>query len=329
MNKQMIVSYLVSLLLVAIIIAFVDLEEVLRQVIGFGAVHFTVISVLSIATFVFRGIIWKELLKPFTEISLLESTYITTIGFFANNVLPLRIGEIVRAYVLSVHKKIGKVKSFSSVLAERIVEGLTLVAFFVAGIAFLPSIGPELKQLILLPVALFVALLLVFLFPGKALAITRKLFSGFKFFYKVEHLLEDFVSGGKAMRNGLRPNAIIWGASIATWGLLAVIYHVAAVQLGLEFSLAELLLLVSVTGLSVMIPSAPGFIGTFEFGFILAFSALGLSAEAATSMAVILHLAFWISTNIAGLIALNRLNLSFSSIMAMEKVEEAKERAVK
>jgi len=51
MNKQMIVSYLVSLLLVAIIIAFVDLEEVLRQVIGFGAVHFTVISVLSIATF--------------------------------------------------------------------------------------------------------------------------------------------------------------------------------------------------------------------------------------------------------------------------------------
>jgi len=81
--------------------------------------------------------------------------------------------------------------------------------------------------------------------------------------------------------------------------------------------LLELVVILAISTLSTVIPSAPGYLGTFEAGFILSFAAFGLSIESAISMAIITHLLFYIGTTILGFISLKKLNVSFSDLTNM------------
>ena len=323
MNWKLIVSYAISILLVAVILLFVDVNKVIEGVIGFGIGQFVVLMVLVGISFVLRGLLWKELLKPFAKVGFSDSFHINNIGFLVNNILPLRIGEIVKAVLVGRKYSIGKVKSFSTVVVNRILEGFVLVLFFLAGILIAPTIGSEIKNVMILPAFAFLFMLGLFIFPGVYLKISEKVMKGISanLYEKTKNFIQDIIVGEKAFRQGFLSNATIILSAIGVWGVVAGIYYLTAMRFGLDIGIGELLVITAFTSLVTIIPSAPGFIGTFQAGFIFVFLALGFGAEEATAVSIVIQLAFLVSTSAMGFISLHIMGISVNDITRLRKPE--------
>ena len=76
-----------------------------------------------------RSFRWSVLLRPVTKTNARELLPVTVVGFMANNVLPLRTGEVVRAYVLSKRYNVKKTSALATIAVERLFDGLTMLGF--------------------------------------------------------------------------------------------------------------------------------------------------------------------------------------------------------
>jgi hypothetical protein len=323
MNWKLVVSYVISILLVAAILLFVDINKVIEGVIGFGVEQFVVLMILVVISFVLRAVLWKELLGPFGKVSFSDSFHINNIGFLVNNILPLRIGEIVKAVLIGKKYSIGKVKAFSTVVVNRILEGFVLVLFFIAGMLIAPSIGSEIKNVMILPAIAFLLMLGLFVFPDVYLKISEKIVKGISpnLYEKTKNMLKDIIVGEKAFRQGWKANAAIILSTIGVWGVVAGLYYLTALRFGLNMGIGELLVITAFTSLVTIIPSAPGFIGTFQAGFIFVFLAMGFGAEEATAVSIVIQLAFLVATSILGLISLHMTGIKMQEITSLRKAE--------
>ncbi len=313
MNKKIILSYLFSLILVIAIISIIDIKEVIKETAKLGLINFIFLGGLYSVAFVFRALRWKTILSPITEISLKDSFFITNMGFFVNALLPARTGEIARAYILSKKKKLGKIKSFSTVVLDRVIDGMTLFLFFVLSV-FLIEIPKEFSSIILIPALLFAVVFLFFFKPDKFKVIGRlivKVFPSFK--EKITYVFNEMKEAGNifyAEKHFLK--IIIY--SVLIWIIESLVFYFTAQVLGIELSLFHVFLLIVVTGFAVMIPSSPNYIGTFEAGVVVFFMAFNLNQNSAISLAVIVHLIQTIVVISLGIISMNKLGLSFKSI---------------
>lgn len=325
MKKRIILSYVLSAALIIALIAFIDVGKVLSMLAGFGLLPFAAAFALYALSFFFRGIRWRELLKPITSVGVIESTQIILLSFLANNFLPLRLGEIARAYILSKNRGIGKMKSFSTVILDRVIDGLVLVGIFAVSVIFIEGLPPEVGQLMLLPLAIFAIAILVFLFPEKLMphiksAVRRLPFVGEK------HLaiLDDSVAGSASLRQGWGSKGVLLVTSLLEWSVIAAMYMVIATQLGIQLSIAQLLLLTSIVSLSAMLPSAPGYLGTYEAVIAFVLVAFGFTAEQGVSIAIIGHVIIYAVPLALAPFCLSSLKTSWREIAGLGGAEENK-----
>ena len=137
-------------------------------------------------------------------------------------------------------------------------------------------------------------------------------------------MFEELFIGEAALKKGVKKNILIWGSSIVLWGTYFVLYYFVVLILGIQLGLFEVAVLVAISSLATIIPSAPGYIGTFEAGFILTFAAFGLGIEEATTMAIIIHLLFFVGTTILGFISLRDMKISFTNLTQIVSVKKEK-----
>ncbi len=316
MGKRLVVSYALSIIFVIAILFAVDVPKVLSQISGFGLAEFAVGAALVFFTYVLRAVIWRQLLSPFASVPLKLSYDITVAGFFLNNFLPLRAGEIARAFLLDKSHRIGKLKIFSTIIVERLVEGLSLVVVFAVAVLFMPSAPQELANMVAIAAALFGAAFIAFLYSSKTRPFLQKALAKSDFLrQKALPFLDDLFTGAAAIKKGVKENLVIWGASLALWGINFILYYFVAQSLGIKAGVFELAAILAVSTLSTIIPSAPGYIGTFEAGFIVAFAAFGLGTQDAVAMAVIIHLLFFAATTLLGLFSIRGIGVSLSGLV--------------
>lgn len=324
-DKKLVFSYLVSILIVTLIIFSVDLESVFEKILLFGFFETITAFVLVFFTFVIRGVIWKYLLLPFKKISFKDSYHITVIGFFLNNFLPLRAGEFARVFLLNRKHELKKIKIFSTIIVERIIQGITLVLFFIVSVFFIPNASVELLNIAFLSTALFFGLFALFIFPNQRKMFLQKIF-GFSntLRKKAFNFSEEIFTGERALNNGLKNSAVIWGSCIVLWSVHFVLYYFVAMVLGIHMGFFSMVILLAVTSLSTVIPSAPGYIGTFEGSFVLVFAAFGLSADQAISFAIVVHLMLFAGTTVLGIFSMNSLRVSFNDFKKIDTDPEKK-----
>ncbi len=320
MKKEIIFSYLFSLILIALIFSVIDLNQVLKEISKIGLQNFLFLILLYSLVFVFRGLRWKYVVRPLTKISFKESFFITNTGFFVNALLPARAGEIARAYILSKKKSIGKIKSFSTVMVDRIIDGLTLFGFFAVSLFFI-EIPKEFKSIIIVPALLFLLAFFFFFKPDKFRflgRITAKIFPSLK--DKIKYVFYEMKEAGKIFRAEKNFILIIFYSSLV-WLTESMVFYFSASAIGIPLSLFQVFLLIVITGFAVMIPSAPSYLGTFEAGFIIFFMAFGLNQNSAVSLAVIIHLIQTIVIIVFGIISVKKLNISFKNISKINFIE--------
>jgi hypothetical protein len=120
------------------------------------------------------------------------------------------------------------------------------------------------------------------------------------------------------VRAGL-PSAIV--LTVVAWLATTVVFGMAAAAVGIQATVPELLLIASATNLATAIPSAPGYVGTFEFAVVATSTAVGIAAEPALAMGLLVHAAILMTTTAGGLLAAYRVTTLRNVAVARVRVD--------
>lgn len=292
-----------SLALVVWLLGRLDLHEVAAQMgtarplpLVFGAFAY-------LALFPLRGWRWALLLGPLAHRagvaapSVPLATRAFSVGFMANNLLPARLGDVVRALVLAREAKVPRTASLATVLLEKIFDGLTVVGILGFALATLPlaeEAATPYRAVGFLMAAGFGGALVVSIALTWAEQLTLRIFerllaplpAGLR--SRLLGLLERVASGLGSLR-APRLGLGITALSLAIWLLEVVVYVGVAASLGLDVGFVSLALVMAVLTLGLTAPSAPGFVGVFEALVIPALGLVGVAAEPAAAFALLLH----------------------------------------
>jgi uncharacterized protein (TIRG00374 family) len=219
----------------------------------------------------------------------------TSMGLTAINLLPVRLGEVVRAYALRARAGI----SVSTALATLVVEGvLDLAAVLAAlGVVLIQLPLPEWVQrsgqaLLLVDAIVLLTLILLYRYPGIARSMVRRSLAPLstKWASRVQGLLTSFVAGLSVLSIGGRMWAAL-GWTLILWAVVGLAIASNLWALRLPATPLSALTVLAVLSLGLTVPSGPGFVGTFEFFAVFSLGLLGISRTPAMAFALVFHAA--------------------------------------
>jgi uncharacterized protein (TIRG00374 family) len=243
---------------------------------------------------------WHYLLRPVKVIPLYRLFPVVCIGYFGNNVYPARAGEVIRAVVLRGTEGVSISTSLATIIIERVFDGLVMLIFvFLAipfvGVEHVPSIYR--KTVILASVLFFTALLLFvwMAFDPRRAALAYRILADrlvpARFRSPLDGFYERFMSGLRFLRSG-RDVLMVFVTSVVIWLTETVKYWFVMHAFRFSVSFIGLMLMNGVVNLTTTLPSAPGYIGTFEVGARV-LEALGVEYGLAFGYTIVLHAALW------------------------------------
>ena len=274
---------------------------------------------------------WHYTLRHLKPISTRRLFPLVCIGYFGNNVYPLRAGEVIRSYVLKRKENVAISSSLATVLIERVFDGLTMLLFVFLALPFAPlpenyrNIVIALTTALLLATAVFVWMAVqpqrvarVYLWLADLALPTR-------FRARTDDLYERFMSG---LHSLARPSDVlmIFGTSVVVWLMETVKYWFVMHAFDFSVSFLVLMLMNGLVNLATSLPAAPGYVGTFDAPGIATLEAFGVRGDLAAGYTFTLHAALWLPVTLVGAYFFWREQLSWGDFQtAAQQVEEVEQ----
>lgn len=288
----------------------IDFSELKQSFFGVS-IGFVLLSVLlNLFSCWVRAIRWQYLLMPIKKVSLHNVFSALMIGFMINNVLPFRLGEFVRGYALKQSDNISFSASIGTVVVERIIDVLTLLVIF-AVILFLFPFPEWVKSGgILVGAIVGVSIFILYLLVKKtewALKIISRFFGLFseKLSIQIVRIARSFIEGVSFLHSA-KSYFIISLLSVFTW--VIYIYVMYAMFFAVHFDTIYQLdtlgatVVMVFTSFAIMIPAAPGYVGTFHEIAKQSLMLLHVDKEPALGFAIIFHACHYLSVTGIGFI---------------------------
>jgi hypothetical protein len=308
---QVALGIVISLVVLAVLVSRVDLvllaEHLARTHWGWAAVSGG-LALLGVWT---RARRWHYLFPPGSDPPALGRA--AMIGYMANNVLPLRAGEFVRAYVVARRWGHGFWLPLATVVVERVLDGLALVTLLVALVALAP-VPTALRWTAMLFLALdVIAVLALAAIVAAPRTCQRLVHALTRRWPRIEGLalrtLETFTRGLVGVRTAAHALPLLaW--TVAAWIVPVLAAWTAMFAAGLDLGIVAALAVVTFVGFGISVPSAPGYIGVFHAAAVLALTMFDVPAAAAVGYAVIFHAAGFVPVTLCGWILLLREHIS-------------------
>ena len=249
---------------------------------------------------------WHYLLRPIQQVPLAQLFPIVCMGYFGNNVYPARAGEIVRAVVLRKHYRVSVSASLATIIIERVFDGLVMLLFVFLALPFVGSAIPDTyRSFIIFFSLLFLAALAFFFWMAvderRVAAIYRFVADRFvphRFRAPLDGFYARFVTGLHSLRSG-RDLLMVFVTSVVIWLTETVKYWFVMHAFNFTVSFIGLMLMNGIVNLFTTLPSAPGYIGTFETGASV-LAALGVESNLAFGYTIVLHAALWLPITALG-----------------------------
>lgn len=278
---------------------------------------------------VFRAARWHYLLKPLGNVPMRRLYPSVLIGFMVNNLLPVRLGELFRAYLIGDSEKISKSGAFATIAMERLLDAVVLaaLAFVISLFVSVPDWLETTIVVMAIGVALSLAGLVLMLVSEKtAAALLRMLFRPFplKLREKIYVLIAEFLVGLRSIKNPAHIFAALL-FSILTWATESSIFYIMALAFGFSFDsqlVIGILLAVAAANLLTAVPSSAGGVGPFEFATRETIVHFGVSHAVATAFAVVVHAVLIVPVVAAGLYFLWTRNISLRSISKRTRLSD-------
>jgi len=289
----------------------------------------------------FRAVRWRYLLGPMGRFPVGRLYPVVVIGYMANNLLPVRLGELVRSYYLSRRENVNASSALATIAVERVYDGITLLAFAALSAPWLLLLGEfdgaaDVSRAtgVIFLVAIIVAfalMLTVFTLLGSSPAFASRVERWLHIVPpgprpKVKEIFRTFVAG-LAVLNSPSKHLSLFVYSLPVWLLEGSMYFMLAYSFGIDehfdsvgVLLLVVLLLTATSNLATSVPSAIGGIGPFEIVAQQTLMSLGVGASLAGAYSGFVHLiALWLPVNIAGLALLWKNNLSLREMSAASR----------
>jgi hypothetical protein len=269
-----------------------------------------------------RAFRWKFMLNPIKHVSFSKLLSATCIGFMANNVLPLRLGEFARAYSLAFQdREISKSASLATIFIERMVFDLVvLLAIF--GLVVYGSHLPLQEAmadgaLIAIVFALIgiVFVIALALKPERSGRIIARLLPFLSPKVKAT-IVETVLKFSKGLEFIKRPRDLTMVSllTVILWFLMGISNWFVFRAFGFNVPLSASFVLLVVVSVSILVPSSPGFVGVYHYGTVWTLVNYGIAKEQALSFALVLHAAQYIPITLMGFYYLRKAHLSLSTL---------------
>ena len=315
-NWKLWVGLVFSILFIWLAFRKVDWEGLRNSLTTANYFYLLPIIALTILTYVIRAWRWKYLLLRIKEIRVYNLFVVTIIGFMANNILPARLGEFVKAYALARKEDLGTSLSLATIVMERIFDVFFLLIYAVLILPMLRSQEWLLYLLLLINVVSLTAVILLKLKTPLLLRLIRSLLSRFpaKWVDRVVGVVDSFSSGLRVL--GSWKDVVIASIlSLALWGTVVITIYLAFIAFDMDLPVLAAVVVMVILMLGKALPSSPGFVGTFQFfasiGLIEIFS---VPKDLALSFSIVYHAAQYLPITALGLFYLWREGWSFSDI---------------
>lgn len=274
---------------------------------------------------------WHYLLRPIQKIPVREMFPITCIGYMGNNVYPARAGEVLRAVILKRKRAVPISASLATIVVERIFDGVVMLAFVFVNLPELAHLATassgfvgNLRDLALVGVGLFAGALVLFLFAAMFPQHTARVgqwclrrFLPERWREPAGNILERFLEGLAFLRSPWNV-LMVFLTSLVIWLLETGKYWLVMHAFDFQVGFFALMLMNGVVNLATTIPSAPGYIGTFDTPGIAVLQAYGVSQATAAGYTLVLHVALWLPITALGAWYLAREGIRWSESLRTE-----------
>ena len=288
--------------ILGVLISVIGLYYAFRQInfwelwISIKNVNFVLI-ILAIVILLLSNVIrawrWQILVKPIKDVSFEPAFSSIMIGYFGNSVLPFRMGEFLRAYVVADKTSLTASTAFGTIVMDRILDfiGLSAVILLIMTVYPLKIIGGSIIiGVIVLSLTAFIFIILFGEFKSTLLVkIEKSSLLRIGLLRKILLFIKNFLDGATTIK-ATNKLGIILLYTLIIWIMYYCSTYLATIATGIELEWFGFGVLLISTTLAISIPAAPGYVGTYHAAavYILTnlFNVGRLDAQAA---AIILH----------------------------------------
>jgi uncharacterized protein (TIRG00374 family) len=276
---------------------------------------------------------WHYLLAPIKKIPTKTVFPLTVIGYMGNNIYPARAGEVLRAVLLKRKEGVAVSASIATIIVERIFDGVVMLGFVFVNLPELAKLTGasgfvgNIQQVALVGTAVFLGVLGVFLvaamFPQKTAQIgsfSIQRFTPKRYHERIISIMNKFLDGLASLRSPFNV-LMVFFTSIIIWLLETGKYWFVMHAFDFTVSFFALMLMNGIVNLATTIPSAPGYIGTFDAPGIAVLTAFGIDQATAAGYTITLHVALWVPITLLGIYYLTREGIEWSESLRTEAVE--------
>jgi len=248
---------------------------------------------------------WHYMLRPLKKIPTRTMFPIVTIGYMGNHLYTAGAGEVLRAVILKQREDVPVSASLATVIVERVFDGVVMLAFVFLNLGELAKLTTDsgiignIQQVAFWGAIVFITALLVFLLAAMFPQYTQKIADWFiqrfmpvRLREKTSQIASRFLTGLESLRSP-QEALMIFFTSVIIWLFETGKYWFVMHAFNFEVSFFALMLMNGIVNLATTIPSAPGYLGTFDAPGIALLSAYGVPPEMATSYTLVLHAALW------------------------------------
>jgi len=261
---------------------------------------------------------WHYTLRHLKHIPLRRLYPLICIGYFGNNIYPFRAGEVIRSYVLKQQEDVPISSSLATVIIERVFDGLVMLLFVFLALPFSPALPSGYRNLVVLLTVLLIGATIVFVWMATQPAFMQRVYGWMSTHLlpsvvrpRVDAFYERFMVGLQSLSSRYDV-LMIFGTSVVIWLMETVKYWFVMHAFDFQVSFLVLMLMNGLVNLATTLPSAPGYIGTFDTPGIETLASFGVERNLAAGYTFTLHAALWLPVTLVGAYYFWRAQLQWS-----------------
>lgn len=295
MNKKLIIIVGISLSIVGLLYAFRDFNpgEIIEAISGVNLWLLALSILLMIYSVFVRAQRWRYLLLPFAPFKVSELFGATMIGYFGNAVLPFRMGELLRGYSVGKNSEVSQSAILGTIILDRILDLAGLIVVILIFMLSYPAEG-WFKGILYGVVGFTIVLIIFIIWLGKTKLPWTAWEKRFRILQtpagsKIWKIFQNLVDGVTAIRN-THHMLEITAFTIGLWVLYYVYMYLVVLSMGVDLTWVAVGILLISTTLSISVPSAPGYIGTYHAVAVAVLTEMfAIGVNEAQAFAVLMH----------------------------------------
>lgn len=300
----------ISFALLALLLSQVDLRGVLDGLRKIDPTRLWLPLLLIALGLSIRPLRWRLIFAPSQRPKLMDAFHVWSIANMANNFLPARGGDVLRCFLIARGDRLhGASVALATLGLEKVLDGLALLAVILLSFLFLTP-PTWLTAMVIIASAVFggalVGMIALHHWPEMVERWFRRFFTAIgrdALGERVGALLHSFASGLAAVRS-LSQIMVLVLLTALTWAIDAALVWAIANALGASLTPWVGAVVAAILGLGLMIPAAPGYVGSYEFFSVGTLKMFGVGAEIATALTLAMHAGVLLMTTLFGVTSL-------------------------